>query len=404
MKKKILMLTNIYDTPDLNLLNSTSVCHYFAREWIAQGCDVRVVFNYHVYARFFHFLSTFFEKQIASLFATFITSPRLKKDSYYTIDDVKVARFPIYKFLPKRKYSYNSICKQSEKIKLYLRNEKFVPDYIVGHFHSPSLEIILELKKEYPGVRTCVVLHGKASNLLSFHGKKAYEMIQSIDLWGYRSLNIKYGFEKLYGMPKHSFLCMSGIPETFLATEIDMNFRRKIFHFVYVGSLIKRKYPTSIIPALIKNFPKKDFRLTIIGSGSEKSKILSQIRKFGLQNEVKLHGYLPRHEIPETLSQADCFIMISKNESFGLVYLEAMARGCITIASLNEGMDGIIKNEENGFLCEAGNYRALASTVANIRRLSPIDIEKISKKAYETAKQFTDKIVAEKYLEVLSSV
>ena len=42
--------------------------------------------------------------------------------------------------------------------------------------------------------------------------------------------------------------------------------------------------------------------------------------------------------------------MISQGEAFGLVYLEAMARGCITIASRGEGFDGIIKDGINGFL------------------------------------------------------
>ena len=43
------------------------------------------------------------------------------------------------------------------------------------------------------------------------------------------------------------------------------------------------------------------------------------------------------------------WIMISKNETFGLVYLEAMARGCITIGSRNQGIDGVINHGVNGF-------------------------------------------------------
>ena len=42
--------------------------------------------------------------------------------------------------------------------------------------------------------------------------------------------------------------------------------------------------------------------------------------------------------------------MISKNEAFGLVYLEAMLAGCI-VASRN-GIDGIIIDGYNGFLCD----------------------------------------------------
>ena len=46
-------------------------------------------------------------------------------------------------------------------------------------------------------------------------------------------------------------------------------------------------------------------------------------------------------------------------KTFGLVYLEAMARGCITVASRDEGFDGIIQDGVNGFLCKSGDETEL---------------------------------------------
>ena len=66
-------------------------------------------------------------------------------------------------------------------------------------------------------------------------------------------------------------------------------------------------------------------------------------------------GRKPREEVILMLDRADCFIMISRDEVFGLVYLEAMARGCIVVASRGEGMTGIIEDGVNGFLCAAGD-------------------------------------------------
>ena len=45
------------------------------------------------------------------------------------------------------------------------------------------------------------------------------------------------------------------------------------------------------------------------------------------------------------IHNADCFVMVSSREAFGLVYVEAMAKGCIVIATKGQGMDGIIKTE-----------------------------------------------------------
>ena len=63
------------------------------------------------------------------------------------------------------------------------------------------------------------------------------------------------------------------------------------------------------------------------------------------------------------MQMSECFIMVSKNETFGLVYLEAMLQGCIVVASKNEGIDGIIIHGENGFLCNAGDVNELTKNL-----------------------------------------
>lgn len=90
--------------------------------------------------------------------------------------------------------------------------------------------------------------------------------------------------------------------------------------------------------------------------------------------------------------------MISKAEIFGLVYLEAMAKGCIVIASRNEGIDGIIKDGVNGFLCKAGNVDELSSIISKIKSMSQDELCAISKSAVETAREMTDYKVAERYI------
>lgn len=399
MKRNILMLTNIYPAPDSKLLNTTAVCHYFTKKWVEQGYSVKVIFNYPIYTKVLHSVAKLFEKSIANKYATYVSTTRHQHDYFYELDGVSVARFPMYKHIPKVRYSDKIIKKQTNKIQAYLEKEKFNPDYIIGHFHTPSLELVSELKKKYEKAISCVVAHGKADNLISFYGEKAYKMVEMIDVWGYRSQNIKENFEKLYGKQKKSFLCYSGIPEEFLFGEVT--YRKTLYNFVYVGSLIKRKYPQVIIPALMKAFPDKKFKLSFIGDGTEKRQIEKQIKQFGLKENVNLLGHIKRKDVVHHLEKADCFIMISENESFGLVYLEAMAKGCITIASKNEGMDGIITNGENGFLCEAGNIENLSKQILEISNLKEAEKEKISLKATETAKKLTDKNVAEEYMQNL---
>lgn len=95
--------------------------------------------------------------------------------------------------------------------------------------------------------------------------------------------------------------------------------------------------------------------------------------------------------------------MISKNESLGLVYLEAMAKGCITIGSRNEGIDGVIVDGLNGFLCEAGNHNELSGIINKINSLPRLEKSKISLNAIQTATNLTDYKVAENYIETVIS-
>ena len=104
-------------------------------------------------------------------------------------------------------------------------------------------------------------------------------------------------------------------------------------------------------------------------------------------------------EVQNKLRESDCFVMISENEVFGLAYLEAMAAGCITVASLGGGVDGIIESEKNGYLSEQGNSEKLGELLNKIYSLSSTDVERIRENAAETVRAFTDSRVAEKYLQ-----
>ena len=91
--------------------------------------------------------------------------------------------------------------------------------------------------------------------------------------------------------------------------------------------------------------------------------------------------------------------MISRHETFGMVYLEAMAHGCITIASKKEGFDGIIENGKNGFLCNAGDSQELFELLKQIESFSKEQKLRIRKNAIETSRHLTESIVAQKYIE-----
>ena len=75
-----------------------------------------------------------------------------------------------------------------------------------------------------------------------------------------------------------------------------------------------------------------------------------------------------------------------------------MAKGCITVATAGQGIDGVIVDGKNGFLCVSQNVEELAKVINKIRNLPVPELNRISKNAMDTAAQLTNRKVAEMYI------
>jgi glycosyltransferase involved in cell wall biosynthesis len=398
--KNILLLTTIYPASDLKY--ETPVIHYFTREWVKLGYKVKVIHHKVVYPTFFYLMAKLFRDKIASLTGAIVYTHKEKEDKYYVMDGVEVHRNPIFKWIPQGKFTKKTLRKQIEKIIKQNDDSGFVPEIIIGHFSNPQLEIVAELKDKY-SARTCMIMHDNGNSIKRIYKNRYVKLISKIDIWGFRSLPIRMGFENNFGEQGSSFYCYSGIPENYIAKTSNRNFEGELKNFLYIGELIKRKYPECLVNSINSVYPQKEFKISYIGKGAEEVNIRHLTKSLKLENNVIFEGFIPRDQILNKIDESDCMIMISKGETFGLVYLEAMARGCITIGSRNEGIDGIILHGVNGFLCEAGNEKELAQIIRHINQLTPAERKQISDSAIATAKDMTDIKVAERYLNNLLS-
>lgn len=392
-KNKIFMVTSLYPLDNQAVLHNTNVCHYFAKEWVRMGYEVRVVFNYHVYPRIFYWLYKLLKPIVNRQTGKAIYDQYTEMQYDYELDGVKISRLPILKWRPGGKVAARDISKQVDKIEDIFQKEGFFPDFMVGHVLHPSIEILSELKKVYR-VPTSITLHGIPTKISKV-------CLDKMDYVGFRSLAIQNAFENSYGNNRKSFMCYSGIPSSFIRKD-SRKWGYGVHHIIYVGSLIRRKHPAALIPAANVAFQNENFRITYVGDGGERSKIDGLAKRYGITDKIVMKGQLNRDDIIKEYDSADVFVMISENEAFGLVYLEAMSRGCIVIASKNEGMDGIIKDGENGFLCKAGDEKELSKLLSSIRDTSPEELSRISDNARMTASGMTDYNMAAQYLEYIT--
>lgn len=392
--KNILVLTNTYCAPDLPQ-NYTPVVHYFAREWVKMGYNVRVVFFESNFPSFYYTLTKPINKRLASWLKADVIKDSLVPDMTYEMDGVKISRIGIKKIIPHSNISDVEFEKAYNQTLSICEKESFEPDIILSHWANPCIKVMTRLKAVY-NCRTSYVCHGAYE--MNIYKDKVEDLIRDVDIIGYRSDYIKKEFEKAHPHNKPTFRCFSGIPE-----EYTDSMRKKYFsgvrNFIYVGNFIARKHPAAIPPALKKAFQEDAFLLNYIGAGAEEKNIKKASIRAGIQDNVVFNGRVSRDKVVEMMDNSDIFIMISESEAFGLVYLEAMARGCITIASRKEGFDGIIQDGVNGFLCEAGDSEELAAIITRIRKMSNDELQIISDNAIKTSCELTDKKVAKAYIE-----
>ena len=131
-------------------------------------------------------------------------------------------------------------------------------------------------------------------------------------------------FGEKFNLEKKNFICLSGIPDKYINNDINCRKFISIKNFIYVGTLIKRKFPKEVLISIYSSFINIDFKLNYVGEGVESSNIRKIILKKDLVSKVSLLGKISRNQVIEILKSSDVFVMISREEAFGLVYIEAM--------------------------------------------------------------------------------
>ena len=318
---------------------------------------------------------------------------------------VKVYRYNTYNYFPKMQelylnyYSYivkklvKRIVEEENKIDLvhihsaldmgiaYEKSGIDLPYVITEHSTKYSRNLINNVQKKYlPNVfkranRVLVVGNGLKNDVSRYIDKSRIEVIPN-----------------LVKMPK-----------------IDLNKvkteNKKRFRFFSLGFLSYKKGMDLLIEAFNLGKDKfKDVELLIGGDGEEMNNLKALIDKYGLNDNIKLLGELNREEVATNMQECDCFILSSRHETFGIVYIEAMNYGKPVIATITGGPDTFI-DEKCGLLVENENVEEIEKAMSKmIKDYKKYDKEYISSFC---ERNFSEKVVANRliciYREVIKS-
>ncbi len=118
--------------------------------------------------------------------------------------------------------------------------------------------------------------------------------------------------------------------------------------------------------ALKETFP--NLKYVIAGSADEGEKLMIEalIRTNNLEGKVILAGYIKDEELEAHFKMCSIYIMPSKGEGFGVVFLEAMYFGLPVIAGNLDGSVDALDKGNLGFLIDPNNNNAIQNAIKEI--------------------------------------
>jgi glycosyltransferase involved in cell wall biosynthesis len=126
-------------------------------------------------------------------------------------------------------------------------------------------------------------------------------------------------------------------------------------------------------------------RFVMVGEGPQRRRLERLARRLGVAGVTEFTGASPRRDVADLLERAHVFVVPNPAEAFGIVALEARAKGLPVVARSSSGTCDVIEHERHGLLCDT-----IDDMARSIARLcdDPRLREAISERAPEGLEQF----------------
>lgn len=127
--------------------------------------------------------------------------------------------------------------------------------------------------------------------------------------------------------------------------------------FIFVGSIIMRKGVDTLLAAFDKVYAQhRNARLRFMGGAGEAFPLLNK----HLSHAITYGGLVSQAQLVKEYQKADCFVLPSLNDSYGMVVAEALACGVPVIVSEMVGAKDLVRDGENGWIIPVHDVDALA--------------------------------------------
>ena len=166
------------------------------------------------------------------------------------------------------------------------------------------------------------------------------------------------------------YVCPLGIKvDASVGRTCSENTRNGPLSLVWAGRLKKNQKRADLIPRIAHELEDRDvlYHWTVFGEGKDMGAVTKALADMDITNKFRFMGSVPRQHVLEAFREANVLVMPSDYEGLPQALLESMSVGAVPVVSQIPGStDYIIRDGEEGFLCERGKPESFAQKIAEL--------------------------------------
>ena len=170
-----------------------------------------------------------------------------------------------------------------------------------------------------------------------------------------------------YGFPQATTACIPNAVDVSALSSCTRGEGTERLRLLFLGRIEDQSKGIFWVPRLMEALEGLQISLTVAGDGPDLAELKRRTRL--CRSPVYFTGAVNPKEVPELMSKHDIFLMPSRYEGLPVALIEAMAAGCVPVASRISGVsDSIIEHGKSGFLFPTGDMTKAADIISNLSR------------------------------------
>ena len=137
-----------------------------------------------------------------------------------------------------------------------------------------------------------------------------------------------------------------------------------VVRVVSAGQLIHRKGIDLLLRAC-GDLPATGWRLDCYGDGPERPRLEQMVSSLGLADRVVFHGVVTNHAVRAALTLADCAVLPSRFDGWGMLVNESLAAGTPVICTASCGAAVLVSSARLGSVVQPDRAAALSAALAH---------------------------------------